>query len=57
MKPLTTLTCASCGIKDMLISLQTRMYLAQYIFMLLKSSSGQSEKKQSKLCINCQETP
>lgn len=39
---LQLLTCASCGMKDMFISLQTRMYFAQYSFMLLKRSSGQS---------------
>lgn len=40
------LTCASCGMKDIFISLHTRMYFAQYSFILLNRSSGQSEMTQ-----------
>lgn len=36
------LTCASCGRNEMLISLHTLMCLAQFFFILSKSSSGQS---------------
>lgn len=41
-RALQPLTCASCGMKDMFISLQTRMYFAQCSFILLNRSSEQS---------------